>query len=242
MLALKHSLFGTGQLPKLEEDMFHCEGTDLYLIPTAEVPVTNYHRDEIIREDELPLLYSAFSVCFRKEAGSWGKDMRGIIRQHQFNKVEIVTFCKPEESEKEHQAIVAQAEEILQLLELPYRVMNLCTGELSFAAAKCYDIEVWIPTQENYREISSCSNFHDFQARRANIRYKGGNMKKPAPLHTLNGSALAVGRTVVAIIENYQQADGSIRIPTVLVPYMGGETTIQRKETSSISGSEAQTT
>ncbi len=222
MLALSHSFVGTGQLPKFEEDMYYCKDTDLYLISTAEVPVTNYHREEILNSEELPKRYAAFSVCFRKEAGSWGRDMRGIIRQHQFNKVELVTFCKPEDSEKEHEIILNQAEELLQALKLPYRVVRHCTGELTFSASKCYDLEVYLPSQEKYREISSCSNFRDFQARRASIRYKENDSSKPEFVHTLNGSALALGRTIVAILENYQTEDGSVIIPEVLRPYMGG--------------------
>lgn len=230
VLNLAHSLFGTGQLPKMAEDMFRCEGTDLYLAPTAEVPVTNYHREEVLAGAELPLRYVAYSPCFRSEAGSWGRDMRGIIRLHQFQKVELVTFCRPEDSDAEHELLLSQAEEILKRLELPYRVMRHCSGELSFAAARCFDIEVWLPSQNRYREISSCSNFRDFQARRASIRYRPQEGGKPAFVHTQNGSALAIGRTVVAILENYQQADGSIRIPTALQPYMGGIEVITQPE------------
>ena len=213
------SLTGTGQLPKFSEDLFHIEGTDYHLIPTAEVPLTNTHRDEILQENDLPINYTANTPCFRSEAGSYGKDTRGMIRTHQFNKVELVKFTLPENSWDELEKLTHHAEQVLQKLELPYRVVTLCAGDLGFSAAKTYDIEVWLPGQNKYREISSCSNFTDFQARRANIRFRRG--KKPEFLHTLNGSALAAGRTVVAILENYQQADGSITIPTVLRPYMG---------------------
>ncbi len=216
------SMRGTGQLPKFGEDLFRIAnpGKDLWLIPTAEVPVTNIHRDEILNEDQLPVKYCAFTPCFRSEAGSYGKDTRGIIRQHQFNKVELVKFTTPESSWDELEALTANAESILQRLELPYRVMTLCTGDMGFASAKTYDLEVWLPAQGCYREISSCSNFTDFQARRANIRFRRG--KKPEFVHTLNGSGLAVGRTLVAVLENYQQADGSVSIPAALRPYMGG--------------------
>ncbi|MBM3288927.1 MAG: serine--tRNA ligase [Candidatus Hydrogenedentes bacterium] len=216
------SFLGTGQLPKFKDDQFVIgnEGKDLYLIPTAEVPVTNIHRDEILNESDLPVKYAAYSPCFRSEAGSYGKDTRGMIRQHQFNKVEMVKFTTPESSFDELESLTANAERILQLLELPYRVVTLCTGDMGFSAAKTYDIEVWLPGQNAYREISSCSNFTDFQARRANIRFRRG--KKPEFVHTLNGSGLAVGRTVVAILENGQQADGSVVIPAALRPYMGG--------------------
>lgn len=214
------AMIGTGQLPKFYEDLYHCQD-DLHLIPTAEVPVTNLHSGEILREEELPLRYVAYSACFRREAGSYGKDVRGLIRQHQFNKVELVKFTHPEESYRELETLLQDAEEILQLLELPYRVVVLCTGDLGFAAAKTYDIEVWIPSQNRYREISSCSNFEDFQARRANIRYrlKSGSL---GYVHTLNGSGLAVGRTLVAILENYQREDGTVTIPEVLRSYMHG--------------------
>ena len=214
------SLTGTGQLPKFAEDLFHLEGTDYHLIPTAEVPLTNIHRDEILTEAQLPLYYTAYTPCFRSEAGSYGKDTRGMIRTHQFNKVELVKFTKPEDSWDELERLTGNAERVLQLLELPYRVVTLCAGDLGFSAAKTYDLEVWLPSQKQYREISSCSNFADFQARRANIRFRRG--KKPEFVHTLNGSGLAAGRTIVAILENYQQADGTITIPTVLQPYMGG--------------------
>lgn len=215
------SMTGTGQLPKFAEDAFKLEGWDYYLIPTSEVPVTNFHRDEILTDDDMPRKYVAYSANFRSEAGSAGRDTRGLIRQHQFNKVELVQFVKPEQSYEILEQLTNHAETILQQLELPYRVMNMCTGDLGFTAAKKYDIEVWVPSQGVYREISSCSNFEDFQARRANIRYRDEN-GKPQFVHTLNGSGLAVGRTVTAIIENYQQEDGSIKIPKVLQAYMGG--------------------
>lgn len=218
----RESMTGTGQLPKFEEDAFHInEDWDYFLIPTAEVPVTNFHRDEILSEADLPKKYVAYSACFRSEAGSAGRDTRGLIRQHQFNKVELVQFAKPEESYDVLEELTGHAEKMLQLLDIPYRVMSMSTGDLGFTAAKKYDIEVWIPTQETYREISSCSNFEDFQARRAGIRYRNENGKTNF-VHTLNGSGLAVGRTVTAILENYQQADGSVVIPEVLRPYMGG--------------------
>lgn len=215
------SMTGTGQLPKFEEDAFLIEEEDFFLIPTSEVPVTNFHRDEIFKEAELPTKYVAYSACFRSEAGSAGRDTRGLIRQHQFNKVELVQFVKPEDSYAALESLTANAEKVLQLLKLPYRVMNMCTGDLGFTAAKKYDIEVWIPAQNMYREISSCSNFESFQARRARIRYRNAEDKLEY-VHTLNGSGLAVGRTVTAIIENYQQADGSVVVPEVLRPYMGG--------------------
>ncbi len=214
------SLFGTGQLPKFEEDLFRLNFKDYYLIPTAEVPVTNLHRDEILGEDELPRYYASYTPCFRSEAGSYGRDVKGIVRQHQFNKVELVKFVKPETSYDELEALLMDAEEVLQFLEIPYRVVTLCTGDLGFSAAKTYDIEVWLPGQERFCEISSCSNFEDFQARRANIRYRPKGKKKTRFVHTLNGSGLAVGRTVVAVLENYQQEDGSVRIPKALLPYM----------------------
>ncbi|MDZ4859615.1 MAG: serine--tRNA ligase [Candidatus Hydrogenedentes bacterium] len=221
-MANSDSLRGTGNLPKFKDDLFAIanEGKDLFLIPTAEVPVTNIFRDEILREDELPIKFAAYSPCFRSEAGSYGKDTRGMIRQHQFNKVELVKFTTPESSFEELENLTRDAERILQRLELPYRVMTLCTGDIAFAAAKTYDIEVWLPGQNAYREISSCSNYSDFQARRANIRFRRG--KKPEFVHTINGSGLAVGRTVVAVLENYQQADGSVTIPQALRPYMDG--------------------
>jgi len=220
---------GTGQLPKFEEDLFKIEGWEHFLIPTAEVPVTNVHRDEILREGDLPLYYTACTPCFRKEAGSYGKDVKGLIRQHQFNKVELVKFVKPETSYEELEKLTRDAEKILQRLGLAYRVVSLCAGDLGFASAKTYDIEVWLPGQARYREISSCSNFEDFQARRANIKYKPKDGGKPAYVHTLNGSGLAVGRTVVAILENYQQDDGSVMIPEALRPYMGGVERIEQK-------------
>ncbi|ERN53489.1 serine--tRNA ligase [Alkalihalophilus marmarensis] len=215
------SMTGTGQLPKFEEDAFKIREEDYFLIPTAEVPVTNMHRDEILQADQLPIAYTAFSACFRSEAGSAGRDTRGLIRQHQFNKVELVRFVKPEDSYQELENLTGHAEKVLQLLELPYRVMSMCTADLGFTAAKKYDIEVWIPSYDSYREISSCSNFEDFQARRANIKFRRDPKAKAEFVHTLNGSGLAVGRTVAAILENYQQEDGSIEIPKVLRPYMG---------------------
>ncbi len=219
------AMTGTGQLPKFEEDLFVLRDDPYYLIPTAEVPVTNLHREEILDEAMLPIRYASYTACFRREAGSYGKDTRGLIRQHQFNKVELVTFTKPEESADELERLTGHAEAVLQALKLPYRVVALCTGDLGFAAAKTYDLEVWLPAQGVYREISSCSNFEAFQARRASIRFKRAGGKKEAKtefVHTLNGSGLAVGRTVVAILENYQQADGSVVVPEVLRPYMGG--------------------
>ena len=218
----RESMTGTGQLPKFEDDLFHLEGVDYFLIPTAEVPVTNIHRGEILRAADLPLCYTAYTPCFRKEAGSYGKDVRGLIRQHQFNKVELVKFAHPDTSYQALEGLLNDAEEVLQQLELPYRVVELCTGDMGFSAARTYDIEVWLPAQETYREISSCSNFEDFQARRANIRFRESDKAKPEYVHTLNGSGLAVGRTLVAILENYQQQDGSVAIPQVLRPYMGG--------------------
>ncbi len=223
------TMIGTGQLPKFEEELFKVEGTDYYLIPTAEVPVTNIHQDEILEEKVLPLYYTAYTPCFRKEAGSYGKDTRGLIRQHQFNKVELVKFTKPENSYEELEKLLLNAEEVLKRLRLPYRVVNLCTGDLGFSASKTYDIEVWLPGQKTYKEISSCSNFEDFQARRAKIRYRVAGKSKTEYVHTLNGSGLAVGRTLVAILENYQQADGSIVIPEVLRPYMNGVERITKR-------------
>lgn len=225
----RESMTGTGQLPKFEEDAFLIESEDYYLVPTAEVPVTNYHRDEILANDQLPIAYTAFSACFRSEAGSAGRDTRGLIRQHQFNKVELVRFVRPEDSYDELEKLTGHAEKVLQLLNLPYRVMSMCTADLGFTAAKKYDIEVWIPSYETYREISSCSNFEAFQARRANIRFRREPGAKPEHVHTLNGSGLALGRTVAAILENYQQADGSIVIPEVLRPYMRGAEVIKPK-------------
>lgn len=221
------SLTGTGQFPKFKEDVFHLENTDYYLIPTAEVPVTNYYYDETLNEDDLPRSFCAYSPCFRSEAGSYGKDTKGLVRQHQFNKVELMTFCHPDKSYTAHEALTSHAETVLQKLELPYRKMLLCTGDMGFGSAKTYDLEVWLPGQNTYREISSCSNFEDFQARRANIRFKPKDGGKPQFVHTLNGSGLAVGRTLIAVLENYQQEDGSITIPEVLRPYMGQKTSIR---------------
>lgn len=224
-LVRPEAMVGTGQLPKFEEDAFHVPFGDsrLYLIPTAEVPVTNYHRDEILEEEQLPLRYVAFTPCFRAEAGSAGRDTKGLIRQHQFHKVELVRMVHPSRSYEELEKLVDAAEEILRRLELHYRVVELCAGDLGFSAAKCYDLEVWLPSQATYREISSCSNFEDFQARRASIRFRpSGPKAKPQFVHTLNGSALAVGRTLVAVLENYQQEDGTVRVPEVLRPYLGG--------------------
>jgi seryl-tRNA synthetase len=235
------SLFGTGQLPKFADDLFRCtdaEGftpgqyreNDHWLIPTAEVPVTNLYRDEVLDESALTASLAAYTPCFRSEAGSYGKDVRGIIRQHQFQKVELVKFTRPEDSEAEHEKLTRDAESILERLRLPYRRMLLCAGDTGFSASKTYDIEVWLPGQGLYREISSCSNFESFQARRANIRYRPLGRNKTEFVHTLNGSGLAIGRTWLAILENYQQADGSIRIPEALVPYMGGETLIEKRK------------
>lgn len=218
----RDSLIGTGQLPKFEEDLFKLQDTEYYLIPTAEVPVTNIHRDEILDAEALPKNFVAYSACFRSEAGAAGRDTRGLIRQHQFNKVELVKLVKPEESYDELEKLTNEAERVLQLLGLPYRVLTLCTGDMGFTSAKTYDIEVWIPSANTYREISSCSNFEDFQARRAAIRFRREPKSKPEFVHTLNGSGLAVGRTVAALLENYQQADGSVVIPEALRPYMGG--------------------
>jgi seryl-tRNA synthetase len=216
------SMTGTGQLPKFAEDLFKLEGWDYFLVPTAEVPVTNMHRDEILREEDLPINYTAYTPCFRSEAGSYGKDVRGLIRQHQFNKVELVKFTTPENSYAELEALLLNAEQVLKELGLHYRVVVLCTGDMGFAAAKTYDIEVWLPSQNLYREISSCSNFEDYQARRANIRFRHTGGTGTALVHTLNGSGLAVGRTLVAILENCQQEDGSVVVPPVLRGYMGG--------------------
>jgi seryl-tRNA synthetase len=220
------TMTATGQLPKFKEDLFKVEDWDLYLIPTAEVPVTNIHREEILPEESLPVQYVSYTPCFRSEAGSYGKDTRGLIRQHQFNKVELVKFCKPEDSYDELENLTANAEAILQRLDLPYRVVALCTGDLGFSAAKTYDLEVWLPGQGLYREISSCSNFEDFQARRGGIRFKRKGSNGTELVHTLNGSGLAVGRTLVAILENYQREDGSVAIPEALITYMGGVRTI----------------
>jgi len=221
-MVTRETLTGTGQLPKFAEDMYHVEDTEYFLIPTAEVTLTNYHSGEILNEEDLPKYYTAFTACFRAEAGSAGRDTRGLIRQHQFNKVEMVKLAKPEDSYAELEKLTDNAEEVLRLLELPFRVITLCTGDIGFGSAKTYDVEVWMPAQGKYREISSCSNMTDFQARRANIKFRRGPKGKPEFVHTLNGSGLAVGRTVAAILENYQQADGSVVIPKVLVPYMGG--------------------
>lgn len=220
----RDSMTGTGQLPKFEEDAFKVENNGYFLIPTAEVPVTNLHRDEILNGSDLPIKYTAYSACFRAEAGSAGRDTRGIIRQHQFNKVELVKFVRPEDSYEELEKLTNDAERLLQGLGLPYRVVCLCTGDMSFTSAKTYDIEVWMPSYGRYVEISSCSNFEDYQARRANIKFKDNPKDKAQFVHTLNGSALAVGRTVAAILENYQNSDGSITVPDVLVPYMGTDT------------------
>jgi len=225
----RKTMTGTGQLPKFEEELFKVEGTDYFLIPTAEVPVTNIHQDEVLEEKRLPLYYTAYTPCFRKEAGSYGKDTRGLIRQHQFNKVELVKFTTPENSYEELEKLLCDAEEILKRLSLPYRVVNLCAGDLGFSASKTYDIEVWLPGQNTYREISSCSNFEDFQARRAKIRYRVAGKSKTEYVHTLNGSGLAVGRTLVAILENFQQADGSVLIPEALKSYMNGVERIGNK-------------
>lgn len=222
MIVNRESLVGVGQLPKFEEDVFKLTEDHLYLIPTAEAPVTNFYNNEILSGEMLPQAFAAYSACFRSEAGSAGRDTRGLIRLHQFNKVELVRFVKPEESYEQLELLTGHAEKVLQLLALPYRKMSMCTADLGFTAAKKYDLEVWIPAQNTYREISSCSNFEDFQARRANIRFRRDAKAKPEYVHTLNGSGLAIGRTVAAILENYQQADGSVAIPKVLQPYMGG--------------------
>ena len=225
-LVNRRSMTGTGQLPKLEEDMYRLKDDDLFLIPTAEVPVTNIHANDVLDEDKLPIYYTAYTACFRREAGSYGKDTKGLIRVHQFDKVELVKFVKPEASSDEHEKLLKDAEEVLQLLNLPYRVILLATGDISFSAAKCYDIELYAPGTDAYLEVSSCSNFTDFQARRANIRFKPANRQtgKPANqfVHTLNGSGVALARLVVAILENYQNKDGSVNIPKALIPYMDG--------------------
>jgi seryl-tRNA synthetase len=228
-MANRESMTGTGQLPKFAEDLFKIEGMDYFLIPTAEVPVTNIHRDEILEEAKLPVYYVAYSPCFRSEAGSYGKDTRGLIRQHQFNKVEMVKFTKPETSYTELEKLTANAEEVLQKLGIAHRTVTLCTADLGFSSAKTYDVEAWMPGQNAYREISSCSNFEDFQARRASIRFRRAESGKVEFVHTLNGSGLAVGRTVVAILENYQQADGSVLIPKALQPYLRGAERIKCK-------------
>lgn len=227
-MANAKSMYGTGQFPKFKEDVFQIENEDLTMISTAEITLTNYYRDEILADEQLPIYFTALSPSFRSEAGSAGRDTRGLIRLHQFNKVEMVKFSKPENSYDELEKMTANAEAVLQKLDLPYRVLSLCTGDMGFSAAKTYDLEVWIPAQDVYREISSCSNCEDFQARRAMIRYRNEETGKPEHVHTLNGSGLAVGRTFAAILENYQQADGSVKIPDVLIPYMGGVTEIKK--------------
>ncbi|SKB00096.1 seryl-tRNA synthetase [Caloramator quimbayensis] len=227
-MANRKAMTGTGQLPKFEEDMFKLQGLEYFLIPTAEVPVTNMYMDDILDGEALPIKHTAYSACFRAEAGSAGRDTRGLIRQHQFNKVELVKFADPEKSYEELELLTHDAEEVLQMLGLPHRVVKLCTGDLGFSSAKTYDLEVWMPSYGRYVEISSCSNFEDFQARRANIKFRRNPKAKPEFVHTLNGSGVAVGRTVAAILENYQEADGSVRIPEVLIPYMGGIDKITR--------------
>lgn len=226
----KDSMIGTGQLPKFAEDMFKLEGLDYYMVPTAEVPTTNYHREEILDGKNLPEHYCAYTACYRAEAGSAGRDTRGLIRQHQFNKVELIKFTKPEDSWNELEKMVDDAEDVLRILEIPYHVVLLCTGDMGFTSAKTYDIEVWMPAQNCYREISSCSNCLDFQARRAGIKFRREPKAKPEFVHTLNGSGLAVGRTFAAILENYQQADGSVVVPKALIPYMGGVEVIKKAE------------
>jgi seryl-tRNA synthetase len=227
LLVNTETMTGTGQLPKFAEDLYKCESDDLWLIPTAEVPVTNIHRDEIMAVEELTKKYVCYTPCFRREAGSYGKDVRGVIRQHQFNKVELVKFAKPEDSWDELEKLTADAEEVLQELGLYYRVITLCTGDLGFSAAKTYDIEGWIPSSGGFKEISSCSNFTDFQARRINVRFRRDAKAKPELVHTLNGSGVAIGRTLAAVIEQYQQADGTVKVPEKLIPYMGGITVIK---------------
>ena len=226
----RDSMIGTGQLPKFAEDMFKVENSDFYLVPTAEVPTTNYHRDEILSAENLPEYFSCYTACFRAEAGAAGRDTRGLIRQHQFNKVELIKFTTPETSWAELESMVDAAEDVLRILEIPYRVVLLCTGDMSFTSAKTYDIEVWMPAQNKYREISSCSNCTDYQARRANIKFRRDNKSKPEFVHTLNGSGIAVGRTVAAILENYQNADGTVTVPKALIPYMGGVEIIGKSE------------
>jgi len=228
-LVNRDSMTGTGQLPKLEEDMYRLKDDDLFLIPTAEVPVTNIFRDEILDEEDLPIYYTAYTACFRREAGSYGKDTKGLIRVHQFDKVELVKFVKPETSFDELEALLKNAEQVLQLLKLPYRVVLLSTGDISFAASKCYDIELWAPGMNTHLEVSSCSNFTDFQARRANIKYRPKDSKRAEYIHTLNGSGVALARLVVAILETYQQKDGSVKVPDALVPYLDGQKLIERK-------------
>lgn len=222
-LTNSQSMTGTGQLPKFAEDMYKCTDEDLYLIPTAEVPVTNIYAEEILKEEDLPKYMTAYTPCFRREAGSAGKDTRGLIRQHQFNKVELVKLCTPETSEEEHEKLTQNAEKALELLELPYKRVALCTADIGFSAQKCFDLEVWMPSYNSYKEISSCSNFGDFQARRANIKFRSSQTGKPEFVHTINGSGLAIGRTLAAILENFQQEDGSVIIPKALQPYMGCE-------------------
>lgn len=228
ILVNRDCMIGAGQLPKFEGDFYKCEEDDLYLVPTAEVPITNLYRDEIVPEEDLPIQHCAYTPCFRREAGSAGKDTRGYIRQHQFNKVEIVRFTTPETSQKLHEELTRDAEMVLEALELPYRRVILCAGDLGFSAAKCYDLEVWFPAQNKYREISSCSVFNDFQARRANLRYKPADGSKVRYLHTMNGSGLAIGRTMAAILENFQQEDGSVLVPNALKPYLGGLTVLRK--------------
>lgn len=229
-IANRTSFIGTGQLPKFEEDMFKLEGEDYFLVPTAEVPVTNIHRDEILDADELTIKYCSYTPCFRAEAGSAGRDTRGLIRQHQFQKVELVKFTKPEDSYAELESLTADAEKVLQMLGLPYRIVKICSGDLGFTAAFKYDIEVWMPSYNRYVEISSCSNFEDFQARRTNVRFRRGKGQKPEFVHTLNGSGVAIGRTVAAILENFQQADGTVVVPEVLRPYMGTDVIVKRQK------------
>jgi len=231
-LVNRASMTGTGQLPKLEEDMYRLKDDDLFLIPTAEVPVTNIHRNELFKEEELPRYYTAYTACFRREAGSYGKDTRGLTRVHQFDKVELVKFVTPEKSFEELELLLKDAEEVLQLLEIPYRVVALCTGEVSFAASKCYDLEAWAPGSKSWLEVSSCSNFTDFQARRANIRYRSSNLNKIHHVHTLNGSGVALARTVIAILENHQDSEGNIIIPEALRPYMDGQSKIGSQKNS----------
>jgi seryl-tRNA synthetase len=228
ILVNRDCMVGTGQLPKFEGDFYKCADDELYLVPTAEVPITNLYRDEVLPEEMLPILHCAYTPCFRREAGSAGKDTRGYIRQHQFNKVEIVRFTTPETSEKNHEELTRDAELVLEALQLPYRKVLLCAGDLGFSARKCYDLEVWFPAQNKYREISSCSVFGDFQARRANLRYKPEDGSKTRHLHTMNGSGLAIGRTMAAILENFQQADGSVLVPKALQPYLGGVAVLKK--------------
>jgi seryl-tRNA synthetase len=227
-LVNRQSMTTTGQLPKLEEDMYRLKDDDLFLIPTAEVPVTNIHRDDILNEEDLPLYYTAYTPCFRREAGSYGKDTKGLSRVHQFDKVELVKFVKPEKSYDELESLLKDAEEVIQLLKIPYRIIALSTGDLSFAASKCYDIEIWAPGMRGWLEVSSCSNFEDFQARRGNIRFREKTTGKLSYVHTLNGSGVAFARLIIAILENYQQKDGTVEIPDVLRPYMAAQKSISR--------------